>query len=214
MKISGFAPLVIVALLAGLIIAGFAGYKVFFSEENDEIALIGADVEDNEDREWFGEDDNKNNDDGNTGEAVRKDEGSASLQPPVEPSPQASQYQGVLLAGSQRLPLIAFNEADYATALASGDLVVLYFYANWCPICRAEFPKMEAAFNELTGDGVVGFRVNYKDNETEDAEEALASQYGVAYQHTKVFVKNGQRVLKSPESWEQARYLSEIVSYR
>lgn len=69
---------------------------------------------------------------------------------------------------------------------------------------------MQSAFNQLATDRVIGFRVNYNDNETDAAENSLASEFGVAYQHTKVAIKNGQRVLKSPESWDQARYLTEI----
>lgn len=127
-----------------------------------------------------------------------------------EPEPQpAISFQGQVLAGSSS-PLLEFNQADYQTALASNRLIVLYYYANWCPNCIAEFPKMQAAFNGLSGDDVVGFRVSFNDNETTDAEEDLARQHGVAYQHTKVFVKNGSRILKSPESWEQSRYEGEI----
>lgn len=118
-------------------------------------------------------------------------------------------YQGTVLAGTSA-PLLDFNKADYDNALASDKLVVIYFYANWCPICKAEFPKMQEAFNELKTDKVVGFRMNYNDNETDDQEKSYAREYGVAYQHTKVFVKNGDRVLKSPESWDKARYLEEI----
>ena len=39
---------------------------------------------------------------------------------------------------------------------------------------------------------------------------ALAKQFGVAYQHTKVFVKSSTRILKSPEGWDRERYLTEI----
>src|SRR3989344_1470303 len=115
-------------------------------------------------------------------------------------------YQGTVLAGTSA-PLLEYNRLDYDAALASDKLVVVYFYANWCPICVAEFPKMQEAFNELKSDKVVGFRMNYNDNETDDQEKSYAREYGVAFQHTKVFVKNGDRVLKSPESWDKARYL-------
>lgn len=120
-------------------------------------------------------------------------------------------YTGTVLAGTTN-KLLDFNQADFERANASGDLVALYFYADWCPICREEFPKMEAAFNELSKPGVVGFRVNFNDNQTDSTEENLARQHGVAYQHTKVLLKNGQRILKSPETWEKDRYLSEITS--
>ncbi|MEK7649650.1 MAG: thioredoxin family protein [Patescibacteria group bacterium] len=119
------------------------------------------------------------------------------------------QLSGTVLAGS-KAPLIDFNKADYDKAIASDKLVVLYFYADWCPICRAEFPKMQQAFHELSTDKVVGFRVNYKDDFTDADEMALARQFGVAYQHTKIFLKGGQQILKAPDSWEKARYTSEI----
>jgi len=121
-------------------------------------------------------------------------------------------YTGTVLAGSLS-PLLEYNDTDYKMAIASDKLVVLYFYANWCPICKAEFPKMQAVFDGLKSDDVVGFRVNYNDSDTILSEKALAKEFGVAYQHTKVFVKGGQRVLKSPEGWDETRYLSEIDTY-
>lgn len=121
-----------------------------------------------------------------------------------------TEKEGQVLAGSSSL-LLEFNQADYETALASDKLVVLYFYANWCPICRAEFPKMQASFNEFPKDTVIGFRVNYQDSDTDEQEVALARQFGIAYQHTKVFIKNGQQALKSLETWEKERYLAEMT---
>lgn len=118
-------------------------------------------------------------------------------------------YMGAVLAGTSA-PLLDFNKADYDAAVRSGKLVVLYFYANWCPICKVEFPKAQAAFNALDTDQVIGFRVNYKDNETDKDEEALARQFGVPYQHTKVFLKDGKQVLKAPDQWDAARYTAEI----
>ena len=118
-------------------------------------------------------------------------------------------YMGTVLAGKSA-PLLDFTKADYDAAVKSDKLVVLYFYANWCPICKAEFPVMQEAFNELTTDKVIGFRVNYNDDQTDADEKSLAKQFGVAYQHTKVFLKNGQRILKSPEGWDDKRYDTEI----
>ena len=118
-------------------------------------------------------------------------------------------YSGAVLAGTSA-PLLDFTKADYDSAIKTNKLVVLYFYANWCPICKKEFPIMQEAFNELETDAVVGFRVNYNDDQTDDTEKNLAREFGVAYQHTKVFVKNGTRILKSPESWDDKRYDIEI----
>lgn len=123
-------------------------------------------------------------------------------------------FFGQILAGIKS-PLLDFNKSDYDKAVASGKLVALYFYANWCPICKAEFPKMQEAFNQITDDRVVGFRVNYNDDQTDNDEKELAREFGVAYQHTKVFVKNRQRLLKAPESWSSADvYTSKINEYK
>jgi len=119
---------------------------------------------------------------------------------------------GKVLAGKSA-PLLDFTKADYDTAVKLDKLIVLYFYANWCPICKVEFPLAQAAFNELTIDKVVGFRVNYKDSDTDADEVALARQFGVAYQHTKVFLKNGKQILKAPDSWDKTRYLTEINKF-
>lgn len=125
----------------------------------------------------------------------------------IDSSPAAQTSE--ILAGKNSL-LYDFSKAKYDEAIVSDKLVVLYFYADWCPICREEIPKMYDVFNELTSDQVVGLRVNFNDSDTDSDEQNLAREYGIAYQHTKVFVKNGERILKSPETWDKQRYLDEI----
>jgi len=124
-------------------------------------------------------------------------------------STASTSFSGKVLAGTSA-PLLDFKKSDYDQALASGKLILLYFYADWCPICQAEFPKMQSVFNTLETDQIVAFRVNYKDDFTDSDEVNLAKQFGVAYQHTKVFLKNGTLISKHPDSWGEGRYLSEI----
>ena len=118
-------------------------------------------------------------------------------------------YSGKVLAGTTS-PYFVFTKADYDKALSSGKVVFLDFYANWCPICREETPDLKAGFDNLNSDKVVGFRVNYNDSDTDEDEKALAKQFAITYQHTKVILKDGKQVLKSQDSWDKEMFDKEI----
>ncbi len=117
---------------------------------------------------------------------------------------------GAVLAGTTS-PYLEFTPESYQKALDDGKVVLLYFYASWCPICKVEQKHTFAAFDELNNENVVGFRVNYRDSDTDKNEEALAKQFGITYQHTKVILKDGKQILKAPDSWDKQRYLDEIM---
>ena len=123
---------------------------------------------------------------------------------------EKSDYTGKILAGTEATKYLDFNRADYDKALKEKKKILLYFYANWCPICKKEQVDTFAAFNELNYPDLIGFRVNYRDSDTDVDEEALAKEFGVGYQHTKVILKDGQRVGKFPDSWDKQRYLEEL----
>ena len=109
-------------------------------------------------------------------------------------------FSGNVLAGITS-PFIEFNKQDYDKALASGELILLDFYATWCPICRAEEPEIFAGFNQLNNENVVGFRVNFNDPDTDSDEKNLATQFAVPYQHTKIILKNGKEVARYTDQW-------------
>ena len=138
-------------------------------------------------------------------------EGTQTVKTDKKMMEEGEAYMGTVLAGKLS-PVLDFKKADYERALSEGKAIVLYFYADWCPVCKAEFPVMRAAFDAFGSGGVVGFRVNFKDNSTDEAEVALAREFGVAYQHTKVLIKGGKQLLKSPESWDRARYDAELLT--
>lgn len=127
----------------------------------------------------------------------------------VNSGKRAEGYTGELLAGLSS-PLLVFNQADYDKALANQKIIFLDFYANWCPICRAETPELYAGFDSLDTDRIVGFRVNYNDDQTDETEKALASQFGIIYQHTKVILQNGQVVLKTQDPWAREDFAEEV----
>ena len=128
---------------------------------------------------------------------------------PEEGAIMETKFSGTVLAGSSA-QLIDFNKADYDKAIASDKVILLYFYASWCTICRAEVPELYSAFNEIDSNRIVGFRVNFNDGDTDAGEKALAQQFQVPYQHTKIILKDDKVVLKAPDSWNKARYITEI----
>ena len=121
-----------------------------------------------------------------------------------------SSYTGKVLAGTTS-KYLEFNKADYDKSLKENKKILLYFYANWCPLCKKEQPETMAAFNELNDPNLVGFRVHYNDGEDNNDAKALAQQFQVPYQHTKVIIKDGKQVLKAPDSWNKQRYLTELA---
>ena len=46
-----------------------------------------------------------------------------------------------------------------------GKLVLLNFWATWCPPCRLEMPSMEKLYQELKGEGLEIVAVNFMENE-------------------------------------------------
>ena len=103
-----------------------------------------------------------------------------------------------------------FNEFDheaYEAALKEGKYVFLDFYANWCPICKSESPAIKAAFNALEDDNIIGFQVNFNDNQTDANEKALAKKFNVPYQHAKLVISPNETVLsrsyKGPSSEQE-----------
>lgn len=104
-------------------------------------------------------------------------------------------------------PLYIFNQAAYEAEVKKGKLVILYYYAKWCPICAQEtVGALYPFFDTITDDRIVGFRINFNDFDTDRDEIAMAKKYQIAYQHTKVFERNGVVLLKDGQEWNRAQY--------
>ena len=84
---------------------------------------------------------------------------------------------------------------DYSAGAVSveqkaGHKVVLFFYAPWCPFCRAADADFQAHGDKIPA-GVTVLKTSY-DNET-----TLKQKYGVTYQHTFVQIdSSGNLVTK------------------
>jgi len=146
-----------------------------------------------------------------SGAMMEKKEGTMMEKRPEatpEPSPTAGTEQstGQLVA--------EFSMAGYTNAVKTGKVAVLYYYANWCPICRAEFPKFQAAVRTLADVRVSAFRVNYNDTDTDTDETTAAKTFQVGSQHTLVIVKNGELAFKgSTAGWTETQYTEKIREF-
>lgn len=143
--------------------------------------------------------------------SVNQNTSSSSQTTTSEEGKRVAGYSGEVLAGTTS-PYIVFNKADYNKALSSNKIILLDFYANWCPICRAEAPELKAGFDSLTTDKVVGFRVNFNDSDTDADEKALAQQFNVPYQHTKILLKDGKEIARSSDQWTKDDFIKQVTA--
>ena len=135
----------------------------------------------------------------NSSDTINKEENTGN-------SPPTTIREAKLIAGNVS-KYYEFEKESYEMALNEGKIVYLEFYANWCPICRGMEPDLKSGFNELNKENVVGFRVNYNDNETDEYEKQLAKNFGITYQHTRVVIKNGTVILTDNTSWNKDRFI-------
>lgn len=56
-----------------------------------------------------------------------------------------------------------FTSEAFKSAMAEGKTTLLFFHAAWCPVCRAQEPKVMAHLNGEHRD-VVAFKVDYDSN--------------------------------------------------
>jgi len=121
-----------------------------------------------------------------------------------------------LIAGSENGGhYIRFNRTHYQESLAEGKVIHLYFYANWCPICAEERPKIFAAYDRLNYSDVVGYEVHYNDNEVTNDDLYITRFYQIPYQHSTVIIdKEGVVSFKSFAAIGTERLISEIERVR
>ena len=103
--------------------------------------------------------------------------------------------------------MIALTKDNYeAEVIKAEGLVVIDFWATWCPPCRMLTPVMEELSNELAD--VKFCKVNV------DEERELAHEYNVSSIPLLVFIKNGDIVGTSLGYKPKAAILAEIEEYR
>jgi thiol-disulfide isomerase/thioredoxin len=90
-----------------------------------------------------------------------------------------------------------------------GQVVLLNFWGTWCEPCRREMPALQAAYDELNGQGLMIIGVNLTDDELVNGESeadiaAFLDQFGVSYPTAldrEGTVTNAYRVFPLPTSF-------------
>ena len=82
-----------------------------------------------------------------------------------------------------------FTSQDFKSVQAAGKTTLLFFHAPWCPVCRAQEPKVKAHLNGNHKD-VVAFKVDY------DSNMALRQELNVEKQSTLILYQGMKEVAR------------------
>lgn len=123
-------------------------------------------------------------------------------QGPSEP-PESGKELVQAQTGSQGAQVRSFTDLPSAQNLARTRRVVLFFYASWCPTCRAAKQDIAARLDTLPGDLTLLY-VDY------DSSDALKQEYRVTYQHTFVQIDPQGKALAAWNGGGSDRILSQL----
>ena len=73
------------------------------------------------------------------------------------------------------VPLYSGGDGDFTLSDHLGSPIVVNFWGEWCPPCRAEFPALQAVADRYKDRGLLVFGVNVRDTE-ENAKTFLYEQ--------------------------------------
>lgn len=125
------------------------------------------------------------------------------------PAPAPLTFSSKKLAGTNSF-LLEFGTSDFKRARDARKLIVFYFYSDLDALARDEYPEIIDAFNQLSTDQVVGFKINMSDDISE-SEFKITQDFNIATSNTKIFLKENREVLRSTESWDQQEYLNQFA---
>ncbi len=75
--------------------------------------------------------------------------------------------------------LSIINEGDITIDNLKGKVVVLNFWATWCPPCKKEMPLLEATYNKYKEKGLIVLGVNY--NEDSETITKFVKEMGITF---------------------------------
>ena len=101
---------------------------------------------------------------------------------------------------------VHFTKEGFEKALASGQLMMVDFWADWCGPCKMLAPVIEGLGDDYEGKAIVG-KINV------DEEQELAIRYGVMSIPTVIFFKDGKEVARKVGVLPGSAFTQELDNY-
>ncbi len=101
---------------------------------------------------------------------------------------------------------VHFNKEGFDKALASGQLLMVDFWADWCGPCKMLAPVIEGLGDEYEGKAIVG-KINVEE------EQELAIRSGVMSIPTVIFFKDGEEVARKVGVLPAAQFTAVLDNY-
>lgn len=102
--------------------------------------------------------------------------------------------------------LTTFQGDDYALSEFRGQVVVINFWASWCPPCREEAAYLEATWRAYRDRGVMFFGIDWVDTEPEAL--AFIEEFDITYPNgpdIRTIISQAYRIQGVPETFFVAK---------
>jgi thioredoxin 1 len=107
---------------------------------------------------------------------------------PMAPMPASgSQSMGMSRSAPMANDFQPFTPAAFKAAQDAGKVSLVFFHAPWCPVCRAQEPKIASRLSGAFSH-VIPFRVDY------DSNQMLRAQMNVARQSTVILYRGATEI--------------------
>jgi len=133
--------------------------------------------------------------------------------------PAGAALKGEVLEKAPSFTLKDLDGNSFSLSDTAGKVVILDFFATWCPPCEAEIPHFEALYKKYKGNGLVIVGVSL-DQTGVKTVKSFSAQHGVTYpmvMANKEVVANYGGIRAIPTTFildREGRVVSKAVGFR